>query len=230
MQHVVRISTRSGRVVVIAEDRSDIIVEKGGRSVVPDVDEDGRTLTITSRSSEVRARVPTGTDVVVGTLSSRIDLRGEFGAAAITNTSGRIDVDRCSSLEARLVSGRLTLGTCSGSTRIDAKSGRVSIESTGDLRVGALSGRVTVGEATGSVRIRSVSGRVEATLTATVPDVKIESVSGRITLVVPPTVTPVQRFATRSGSIKCEVPDGGDPALGTILARTMSGSIRVRTQ
>jgi DUF4097 and DUF4098 domain-containing protein YvlB len=224
-----RISTRSGRIDVIAEDRADVLVEKGGRQVEPE-DGDGGRLTVTARSSRVLARVPLGTDVVVGSVSGRVTLTGRLGACGVTTVSGRVTVESVESFEGRTASGRLKVGACAGRMRIDAGTGRVSIGSCGDLAASAVSARIEVDAASGSLQVRTVSGRIAVTATAEVPQVRAESVSGRITVSLPTGVAPVQRYASRAGSIRSEVPDGGDTRGGAIEARTISGSIRVRVQ
>jgi DUF4097 and DUF4098 domain-containing protein YvlB len=224
-----RISTRSGRIEVIAEERADVLIEKAGRTVTPEVDESDR-LTITARSSPVVARVPLGTDVVVGSVSGRVELKGRLGACGVTTVSGRVEVDAVESFEGRSAAGRLKVGSCSGRLRVDTGTGRVSIGSCGDLAVSAVSARVEVDEATGSVQVRTVSGRILVGSTALVPRVRAETISGRVTIDLLATVAPVQRFASKSGSIRSEVPDAGDLDRGSVDARTISGSIRVRVR
>jgi len=224
-----RISTRSGRIDVIAEDRADIVVEKAGRRVEPDDDGSGR-LTVTSRSSAVVARVPLDTDVVVGSVSGRVSLSGRLGACGVTTVSGRVTVEAVESFEGRTGAGRLKVQTCAGRMRVDAGTGRVSIGSCGDLAVSAVSARVEVDSASGTLQVRTVSGRIAVTATAEVPQVRAESVSGRITVTLPAGVAPVQRYASKAGSIGSDVPDGGDSQAGSVEARTISGSIRVRVQ
>ncbi len=222
----VRISTRSGRIEVFAEDRDDIRFEKGGRRIEPEEDGTGR-LTITARSSAVVARVPHGTDVVAGSVSGRVSLTGLLGACGVTTVSGRVTVEEVESFEGRTATGRLLVGHCTGRLRVDAGTGRVTVGRCGDLRIGAVSARVDVEDASGSVHIRTVSGRITVTATAAVPDVHAESVSGRITVALPPGVTPLQRYATKAGSIRSTVPDGDSAADGIVEARTISGAIRV---
>lgn len=224
VRRALRLSARSGRVEVIAEDRSDVVVERGGDVVDVDDHADGR-LTITSHSDALRARVPIGTDVVVGTTSGRVKVAGEVGAVAITTMSGRVTVESAERVEVRAISGRVEVRECRGEVRVDAVSGRVTIGRAGDVWVSTKTGRVTVEEATGSVRARSVVGRISIRIAAAPVDARLETVSGRIEVGVPSGARPVQRFAARSGSIRSSVPDGGE---GEIAARTVSGAIRVQ--
>ena len=105
----VRISTTSGRVRVIAEDRRDVTFDGDGR-----VDEAGDTTTITSAAGRLTVRVPAKSSVVVGSVSGRVTVEGPAGTVAITTTSGRIDVESGTAVDARADSGRITVGTASG--------------------------------------------------------------------------------------------------------------------
>lgn len=227
VQRALRLSARSGRVEVIAEDRPDVHVERGGRTVewtVEPGDGPGGRITVTSTSDTIRARVPTGTDVVVGTTSGRVKVVGRVGSAAITTMSGRVSVEAAERVEVRTISGRVEVDECT-EARVDAVSGRVTIGRTGAVWVSTKTGRVTVAEATGSVRARSVMGRISIRIAAAPVDARVETVSGRIEVGVPPGSRPLQRFAVRAGSIRSSVPDGGE---GEIAARTVSGAIRVQ--
>lgn len=221
LRRSIRISSRSGRVEVVAEPREGVVATKGGQHVhIADDD----TITISSRSSTLLVRVPEGSDVVVGTISGRITLRGRFGAVAVTTVSARIAVEAAERVDARSISGRVEIGTCTGEARIDAVSGRAEVGSAGAVSVSTASGRIQVDEVRRKVRARALSGRISVTVTETPLDVKAESVSGRITLTVPASATPQQSLRAKRGSVSSELAQGDD---GQILARTHSGSIRV---
>ena len=72
-----RISATSGRVTVIAEPRADVVVDRGGSA---EASADGAIEIRAGRSSSVVVRCPPDADVIVGTRSGRIELRGRFGA------------------------------------------------------------------------------------------------------------------------------------------------------
>jgi DUF4097 and DUF4098 domain-containing protein YvlB len=217
----IRISSRSGRVEVVAEPRDGVVASKGGREV--DVDDDG-TLTISSRSSTLVVRVPEGSDVVVGTISGRITLKGRFGAVAASSVSAGIEIESAEQIDVRNKSGRVEIGSCTGEVRIDAVSGRAKVHSAGAVAVGTASGRIEVDAVRGKVRARAISGRIAVTVTATPLDVKAETVSGRITITAPPSARPHQTLRTAKGSVASELPQGDD---GVVLARTISGSVRL---
>lgn len=233
-RRAVRLSSRSGRIEVVAEDRGDVLVERGHPDDLDGEEEPGGSavedpeapLTVSSRSEPLRVRVPEGTDVVVGSVSGRVALRGRLGSVAVTTASGRISVDSADQVGARSISGRIEVAECRGETRIDSVSGRVAVGRTGSVKVSTKTGRVTVGATGGPVRVRSVVGRITITIDDGGPiDARLETVSGRIEVELPPGVAPRQRFAARTGSIRSAVPEGGE---GEIAARTISGAIRVR--
>jgi DUF4097 and DUF4098 domain-containing protein YvlB len=221
LRRSVRISSRSGRVDVVAEAREGVAAYKGGRAM--SVDDDG-SITVSSRSSALVVRVPEGTDVVVGTISGRITLVGALGKVAATTVSSRISVESAERVDARSISGRVTVGECSGEVRVDAVSGRAQVGSAGAVFLSTASGRITVGEVRGKVRARAVSGRIEITVTESPLDVKVESVSGRITVKAPRSAAPRQHLLTKRGSVASELDVGDD---GDIHARTHSGSVRI---
>jgi DUF4097 and DUF4098 domain-containing protein YvlB len=221
LRRSVRVSSRSGRVDVVAEPREGVAAYKGGHAMA--VDDDG-AITVSSRSSALVVRVPEGTDVVVGTISGRITIIGRLGKVAATTVSARISVESAERVDARSISGRVTVEECSGEVRIDAVSGRAQVRSAGGVFLSTASGRISVGEVRGKVRARAVSGRIEITVTESPLDVKVESVSGRIALTAPRAAAPRQHLMTKRGSITSELDQGDD---GEIHARTHSGSIRI---
>jgi DUF4097 and DUF4098 domain-containing protein YvlB len=217
----VRVSSRSGRIEVVAESRDGVAAYKSGEEIA--VEGDG-TVTVSSRSSNLVVRVPEGTDVVVGTISGRITLVGRFGAVAANTVSARISIDTAERVDARTISGRVHVGACSGEVRIDAVSGRAEVGSAGAVLLSTTSGRITVDEVRGKVRAKGVSGRIEINVTETPLDVKVGSLSGRIRLTAPAIASPRQHLTTKRGSITSSLDQGDD---GELQARTHSGSIRI---
>ena len=68
----VRISAVSGRVSVTAESRGDVVVDRGG---VAETARDGSVEIRASRPSDaVDVRCPAGSDVIVGTVSGKVEL------------------------------------------------------------------------------------------------------------------------------------------------------------
>ena len=221
LRRSVRVSSRSGRIDVVAEPREGVAAYKSGEEVT--VDDDG-TITVSSRSSSLVVRVPEGTDVVAGTISGRITLVGRFGKVAANTVSARISVDTAEQVDARSISGGVKVDSCSGEVRVDAVSGRATVGSAGSVLLSTTSGRVEVGEVRGKVRARGVSGRIAITVTERPLDVKVETVSGRIRLTAPSGATPRQFLAARRGSVTSALDQGEE---GEVHARTHSGSIRI---
>ncbi|MBK5222571.1 MAG: DUF4097 family beta strand repeat protein [Acidimicrobiia bacterium] len=218
-----RLSSRSGRIEVVAEERHDIVVEKRGEVLPLDAPVDGR-ITVTSRSSNLTARVPLGTDVVVGTTSGRVELRGDLGSVAVTSMSGRVKVEAARQVGLRSTSSRVSVARCQGEARIDTFSGRIEVGHAGAARLSTVTGRIAVDSVEGMLRARTVSGRVHAALTGDEVDVRLETMSGRVDLVVPNGARPAHEFSSKRGQVRSSVPEGSN---GLIRARTVSGGINI---
>ena len=178
----VRISTTSNRVLVLAEDRADVDVDGRAR-----VTESGARTTIDKVRSRLLVRVPHGTDVVVGSSSARVEVRGPVGDVAVTSASGRVSVEQAGAVDVRSSSGRIEIGHAEGECRLRAKSGRVQVESCGGADAATTSGRIVLRGVGGPVRAHCVSGRIEVDLDGA-HDVDAETVSGRIRVSLPPGV------------------------------------------
>lgn len=216
-----RVSTRSGRVEVVAEARPDVVVERGPE---PSVDAAGHVV-VAGRSDAVALRVPTGADVTIGTGSGSVRLAGRFGAVAVATRSGAVRVEHAERLDARTRTGRVVADLVDGEARVSVRSGRAELGPVGSAHVVAASGRVEVGPCRGPVRVRSLSGRVRVDVEADRPDVDVETVSGRVEVRVPAGVAPALSASTRTGSVRGEVPEGDQ---GRVAVRTVSGAVRLR--
>ncbi len=184
-------------------------------------DPDAGIVTVTSPRSGLLVNVPVGTDLVIGSESGRIATVGDLGRVSITSASGRVEVDRASSVDVRTESSRVTVGAVAEVCRVRSRSGRVVIASCGLADVSTRSGRIELRHVTGDVVAHSVSGRVEIVL-AGPHDVRAETVSGRIEISVPPGTRTLQ-------------PDPDDPAPAAddaeccvVRATSTSGRVVVR--
>ena len=175
----VRISSPSHRVRVVAEDRSDIVLEGRFSSR-----ESGSVMSVESAGSPLVVHVPRGTDVQVGTESSRIEVEGAVGHLAATSSSGRVEVESAETADIRTSSGRVEVCAVVGEARLRTSSGRVIVGSCEQLDASTDSGRIEVRDARGNVEASCVSGRVEVEM-ATAADVVAETVSGRIEVAMP---------------------------------------------
>lgn len=200
-----RVTSVSGHVTIIAEERPDLLVETPKRRV--ELSDDGRTVTVRTITQRLTMRCPTGADVVVGAVSGHIRLEGVFGSVRAATVSGHIELDRSAGdADLRSVSGHLTVGECAGRCQLNTKSGHISAaRAESALRACTLSGRIEVGTTGGDgVEVRTVSGGV-----------RIEVEGQRL---------PRAHLRSLSGAVRCDCPQGGDFDL---KASTVSGSIEV---
>lgn len=215
------IATRSGRVKLVAEPGASLRVRGGSPTVEPD----GTTrITPTKGSAAVEVRCPAGSDVVIGTSTGQVELRGDLGAVSVTTGVGRIDLSRARVARAdlRTTSGRIHVDRCEGECRVVAGSGRVEIGSAGTAEVATSSGRVSL-KHSGAANVTTTSGRVEV-VAGNRPVVRVRSLSGRVEVAVPEGVSPATRIETATGRVCCECTSGDD---GELEVTTTSGAVDV---
>lgn len=218
MAERVRITADSGDVEVIAEPRDGIAVE-GASS-----DQRDGELVVEVRSGDGTVRVPPGTDVVIGSSSGDVRLRGPLGAVSVTTTSAKVSVEDAASADVRSTSGRVEIEEVRGAARVKTKSGRVHVGRVdGELRVSNVSGRVDVDDARGATSLNTVSGKVTVHVTGT-GTVHAETVSGRIKVTVPAGVRPAVTHRSVSGKAMIRVEEGDDLEITT---RAVSGAIEI---
>ncbi len=216
-----RITSASGRVRVVGESRPDVTVE--GAPMVTH----HSAQTVLGKSKKIEVRVPAGTDVVVGTLSGNVELRGELGNVRITTASGDVTAEHVASIDARTKSGRVEVQTSLGAVRVKTASSAIRVQTAaGEVRIASVSGKVEVKEARGSASVRTVSGNAELGLG---PDAValVETVSGKMRITVPSGVHPAARLTSISGKRQCDCDPGDDVE---ITARSVSGDLLVTAQ
>jgi DUF4097 and DUF4098 domain-containing protein YvlB len=215
----VRVTVNSGDVVVIGEPRDGIDVD-GGRTEAA-----AGEIVVKGGSDDCTVRVPSGTDVVVGSNSGDVTLEGLLGAVSVTTVSASVAAEDVGSIDARTISGRLEVEESRGPVRLKTKSAPVHVgRAAGDVRVASLSGRVEVEEAQGSVSVKTVSAPVELHATGRAP-VRAETVSGTITITVPTGTRPAVRQKSLSGKRRVDVAAGTDLEITT---KSVSGSTTIR--
>jgi DUF4097 and DUF4098 domain-containing protein YvlB len=216
--------TRSGRITVIGEERPDVLAE-GASSRGVESDATGRVRIASAKggSAALEARCPAGSDVVIGTMSGRVELRGTLGAVRVTTVSSDIDVERADALDVRTVSGSIEVGACPGQCSLRTKSGKATVGSAGDAFVSTISGTIRLGRAARKVRAQTVSGGVRVG-TQSDGDVKVQTLSGAVTVEVPEGVRPEAHLASMTGRPRVECPEGDDCR---IAVRSVSGRIEV---
>jgi hypothetical protein len=219
------LTTRSGHVTVIAEERADVFAEEGASSRGPETDATGRISFGSAKggSTSLLVRCPTGTDLTVGTISGNVELRGQLGQARVTTVSGSISVERAEELDARSVSGNIEVENCSGRCLLRTKSGRAVCANARDARVSTVSGQITLNDATGHVRAQTVSGTVRVG-TQRNGDVAVQTISGSVKINVPHGIRPDTQLRTLVGRPHIECEQGSDCR---IAVRSMSGQIDV---
>jgi Toastrack DUF4097 len=214
----VRITASSGRIEVTAEEREGVRVERGQEHPM------GGVLEISGSHGGVVMRVPLGTDLIVGSHSGSVRLRGALGNVRLTTRSGKVEIESCTSLDVRTVSGRIDIGHIRGDGRIKSANGRVTVaRADGELHVGTVSGRISVTDAAGPVRANTVNGKVEVGMTRA-EDARADSVSGSVVIGLPAGVRPQASMASVSGRCECEVDQGDDCC---VTGRSVSGRIRI---
>ena len=229
----IRVLSASGKVTIIAEERSDVDVEPADRTV--ELKESGRhrhrhrhgiferlhrgpkdsdvqperrpVLEAKSKSGSIEVRCPTGTDVSVGAMSGTVKLIGTFGSLKVSTVSGGIEIDSArGNVDARCVSGSITVKSVGGSADVSSKSGRV--------RIDRVEGSVHASTISGGVEIGTIGGQ----------DVELKMVSGGAKVQVLSEKHPRIRFSSLSGKMRCECEQGSDFDL---KVKSISGSLEV---
>lgn len=220
----VSVTSRSGRVEVFAEVRTDIEVD-GARRAALERDEVGEHVLVEGTSDQIVVRCPVGTDVFVGTLSGRVELTGRLGAVRITTSSGRVVVAEAASVDVRTLSGSIRVARCDGVVRARSTNARVIVEAADQIEVSTESGAITA-ESIRGAKVRSTSGRVELGLHGD-GSVAVRTVSGRVEISVPAGARPEILLRTISGRVDSTVESGHE---GTVGVKTISGRIQVRAR
>ena len=214
----VRISARNSRLTIIAEERVDVSVEGRAR-----VASGNNQTTIESVDGALLVRVPTGTNVVAGTTSGRIEVRGHAGNLALVSVSGRLSVESAETVDLRSESGMVEVGSSLAECRVRAVAGAVKIGQCGSADIATRTGRIAVRGARGAVTAHCVSGRIQIDLDVA-SDVDAETVSGRIDVSLP--------HGTRACRVSPIIDD--TPELTewdcTINSRTLTGRVVVATR
>lgn len=215
---VLRASTQSARLEIVAEERADIEVDGQAAPAADGV------VTVATSSAPLRVRVPVGTELVVGTTSGRVRVEGPAGPVKVATESGRIEIEAAERVDIRTTSGRVEVDDCAAGCRVHSESGRVNVRRAGGLDAHTSSGRVSVEAARGDVRVQTTSGRVSVGLDAAAV-VDAETVSGRIDLTVESGLGVRLDEGSEGRRVSVDADVGDDCVVRT---RSVSGRIRVR--
>ena len=213
---IIEISSSSGVVEVVAEERDDVEVSGGRRS-----EQDGM-IVIDAGSSNVAVRCPVGSALRVGVDSGGVTIAGLLGDVRVTSSSGRVAIGRVASADVRSASGKVTVEECEGDCRVVVASGAAEIGRAARLDATLKSGSLVAGPVDeASVTVKSGSARIRATGAG---DVKVRSYSGIVTVEFPPGVCPHCVVDAQSGAFNCE-PEMGDDC--NVSVEAMSGDVSV---
>ena len=183
----------------------------------------------------VTVTAPAGAETGVAVASADARLHGPMGAVSVRAASGDTSVERAERLEVRsasgdvqvgTVAGRSSVGTASGDVRLDAADDGLEVRTaSGGIRVGRLAGSVTLGSASGDIDVAALD---QGTL-------QLKTVSGDAAVGVVPGRRVWLELSSVSGRMRSELdeePAGAEhdagPATVSIVARTVSGDVRVR--
>lgn len=220
----VRITVGSGRVEVFAEPRDTIISTAPTTRGPAHTGSGSQEVVVHGDSDAFTVRVPTGTDVVIGSDSGDVELVGSFGAVSITTSSADVRVEEVASVDARSHSGRIGITRSHGAVRAGSQSATISIGRTdGDVRASSNSGRIQLDDARGTVAAKTVSGPIDITVTGAGP-LRLETVSGSIAVAVPSGTKPRVQHRSVSGKLRVDAETGEDV---DIAARSVSGDVKV---
>ena len=209
------VTNSSGNIVISGDLHGNVEVDGAPVSVEP-----GR-VRVAGSSGSITVRCPVGVDVIAGTSSGNVELRGSLGDTRITTASGDIKVGSVARLDARTASGTIRAEDCAGECRARSDSGSLEVGRADAVDLATASGDVDAA-AVGRASIRTASGDVTLGLSGG-GDVTIEAHSGSIKVEVPPGSRPATRLEA-SGSVQCDCEVGSDFRLEL---RAGSGDITV---
>lgn len=220
-----RIETRTGRVTVVAERRDDILIEKGvsQRSDIDTSDGDVRFRSARGGTQKVEVRCPEGMTVVIGAGAGRVELEGVFGDVKVVTATGRISIETATRVDARSVSGSVSIERCERGCRVSSKSGKVKIAQSGAAKVSTGSGRIVIERVDGLASVKTVTGRVQ--IGACGGDkITVKTMSGSVRVEVPSNLKPSTSLRSAKSKTSCECAPGDD---FHIDVASMAGSIEV---
>jgi hypothetical protein len=214
------ISSRSGTIRVEARPGAELKAEGAALRR----DDDGSIIVVpTSPSSKIVVSCPANADLVVGTMSGKVVLRGPLGVVHVVTVSGSVDVDQVAATDVRTVSAGVQIHHCESQCRVVTTSGGIGVDYAGRIDASTKSGRIDVTN-TLEANVTSVNGAVHVGISGP-GDVRVDAVSSSVTVMVPRGMHPVARLRSVSGRIRNPLTSGGSD--GEIDVRTISGSIHL---
>lgn len=227
--NALEITTRSGALLVIAEDgRVDIEVdgleENAKRRQI--WRERGRLhIRSGSGSNALTVKCPAGTDIGAGSDSGRVELRGDFGDVKLKSSSSKISVESARSAEAKTRDGKINIVRTHGRASAGTVSGSIEVEQARSARAATVSGKIKMRRIVGSAEAMSVSGNIDIKSEGA-GDINAATVSGGIKVRIPEHRAPEIKCHRKSGSLDVDCREGNDLR---ITVATVSGRIKVGT-
>ncbi|MFI9721768.1 DUF4097 family beta strand repeat-containing protein [Streptomyces sp. NPDC052396] len=211
----------SGDVQVIAEDRTDTLVEvrpadandssdvKAAEQA--SVEFDGRVLVIKTQKPRAMSRkswtvdvsivLPTGSHVRGEVAMGDLRCSGRLGGCNFKTPAGHIQLDHVSSMRVKTSAGDIIVGRVDGAAEVNTANGR--------LRIGEIGGTAEVRNSNGSTEIGKVIGDI--TVRCSNSQISIDHALGSTT-----------DAATSNGSIRV-----GEVTHGTVVLKTSAGDLEV---
>ncbi len=223
------ITTRSGSLVVIAEDgRVDVEVdgldEQAKRRQI--WREKGRLHIRSGRGSNaLTVKCPPATNILAGSDSGSVELRGDFGDVKLKSGSSKISVDSARSAEVKTRDGKIKVSRTHGRVSAGTISGAIEVEQARSARAASVSGKIKMKQIIGSAEAMSVSGKIEIASDGA-GDISAATVSGAIKVRIPKDRAPEIKCHRKSGSLDVDCLEGNDLK---ITVATVSGAIKVGT-
>lgn len=121
-----RITCHSGKVLVVAEDRADVLAS--GKRVNAETGMDGVIAIAGSGSTGITVRCPVGSAVAIGTTSGGIEARGDLGDVRATSASGRVSIESARRADLRSTAGHVKIDRCVERCRVQTTSGSVEVD------------------------------------------------------------------------------------------------------
>ncbi len=206
---------------MVADDGATDVVVTGGTQVV---DHEDRVVVVQPDhpSQAIHVRCPPGSDVMVGTTSGAVEMRGSLGSVSVSSASGRIRVASAAEMDLRTGSGRIEVDACTGRCRASTKSGAVVVGSANAAEITTVSGKVRLGLVAGTTEIRTVSGSVTLSSTGVGP-ISARTLSGSVSISLPEDVRP-EVLASDARWVECRCEAGDDV---TIDVASLSGRVKI---